>query len=220
MEEDYKKRLPRGTLVLCHIILLVLITLTVIGLLVPSPAVLLLTALLAGLIFVPFLGALLYELQNARFEENEICLCFGRLVLRRIPYSLICGITVDALYVSGRYGGTVLRDRNRKPRGALCLYQAGWEFLLSSNSTTYVPARRFRGTILGSCFLTKRALWALLCKTELPIYISEQILTALFDELKSLLETYPERFAVAYRDKATGKETLATYAEYRSTMTK
>lgn len=219
LEKIIIRRLPKSLRCICLVVLPILSLISFVILFVATPLsfseCLFASCFPMLLGFCLFVARLSYELNGGLFEGDGITIYWGHRILRWIPYQFIQGITVETLSTVGRFS-SVMYDNNKKPRGVLCLYQSDCSFLdrTTSDSVNYISGL-IDDNFLGSCFLKKRDLWALLCKTEVPIYITEQILAAHLEELKSLVEVYAERFVVAYHDTRTGKEKKAPYAEYK-----
>ena len=217
VEDKIIKRFPKSVLCLCLVILPIYLTLFCLALFTSSDA-LSDAFVLVGMLSIGgetiFACFFFYEFHNAFFKRDEIIVRWSCFTIKKIPYKAIAGIAMETLAWSG-YGYPRFYGKERKPRGVFVLYGDGtFSKSLHSLSINRVPGAH-GWNVLGSCFLKKHDLWALLCKTKVPIYITEQILIAHYEDLKNIVNTYSDRFVVAYRDKGTNEEKKASYEEYK-----
>ena len=152
------------------------------------------------------------SLFNVHYGVSEILKKFGKITYKKIPYSKVEGASLE-LAVAYRYN-IPFRDQHKKEKAVLVLYQSNMSFVSCVCSDSCYPignSHCVRTNVLCCDFFNMESLHALFDKTDVDIYITEQILSLYKDNIMELIKHNPKRFIVAFYDSIDGKEKKLSY---------
>lgn len=144
------------------------------------------------------------------FDQDALRKQWAALTLKRVPYEHIgCIAIMGAIHHPGY---TPVLDKDKKPCAAMLLYPDD-----IYHSFTSKQRHVFHLGHLGLLYqdaLDAVALEVLLTKTDVPVYITESMLTVHQEKLNGLVCRFPDRFFVAYYDRRREHERKLPYQEY------
>lgn len=150
------------------------------------------------------------SLFNVQYDISEILKKWGTITYKKIPYSKVEGASLERA-VCYRYN-IPFRDQQKREKAVLVLYQSNISFVSCVCSDSCYPVGNCaRTNVLCSNFFNVESLQALLDKTYVDIYITEQILSLYKDNIMELIKQNPKRFIVAFYDSVDRKEKKLSY---------
>lgn len=157
---------------------------------------------------------------NYKFNEMNIQKFYGERVVKTIAYDQIKCIAVEwALYSNGRYR-EIVKDTDGRQKAALILYrikEPSFWYGLGRHSCSVIHTENKEQ--LCSIVLDEMNIEKVLLKTNLEIYILDNIVNEHFGMLQSFLVKYPKRFIlIVCNEKGTCQRRL-TYDKYLEMQT-
>jgi hypothetical protein len=146
------------------------------------------------------------------YGEFEFKATSWNSVYRTLPYASINSICICR--ATGKMWNYIkCLDENKKPKAIIVMSEDFSDFV-GFNSKGYgtYPTTRLQDC---SSFLEESDLLILLEKTQLPIYVTEEMFLLHSDKMEKALNTYPDRFIIAYYDRARSCEKKAPYRIYQ-----
>lgn len=154
---------------------------------------------------------------NVHYDNSEILKKWGKITYKRIPYSKIEGASLECA-VCHRYN-IPFRDQDKKEKAALVIYQSNISFVSCVCSNSCYPMRsNARMNVLCSDFFNMESVQALLDKTCVDIYITEQMLLLYKHDIMELIEQRPKRFIIAFYDLVSKTEKKLSYDLFSATI--
>ena len=167
-------------------------------------------ALMLSVIWITLL-VLGFEQYNSFFDNTQIKAMWGKLVYRKLAYTEITAICICGATYS--YPFRPIRDKTKHQKALIVLFDTYFSpKCIGSNMTSVYPPG-----LINSCssFFNKDNLLAVIKKTELPIYVTGEMLELYGNQMVDVLNAYPDRFIVAYFDKENSCEKQAPYPIYK-----
>ncbi len=171
-------------------------------------------AVICAALVIPFVLILLIvcaaDAVCYKLEKDGIRKTWASLTLKRIPYERIgCVAIMGAIHQPGY---TPVLDKDKKPCAAMLLYPDDIYHSFTSKQRHFFHLGHIG--LLYQDELDAVALDVLLTKTDVPVYITESMLTVHREKLNGLVCRFPDRFLVAYYDRRREHERKLPYQEY------